>query len=364
MQQKKSFFIKIIALFIVPKKKLLILCKTSGTYLKILTNDKNMIDETKDGLTQSALARLADVSVTTISRYMSSHSFKPLDTSLNKNQRYSMMDSRQVVRNFILKKGSEIKKKKFAFYNFKGGTGKTSLCYQVASHTAFMGFKVLVIDADPQGHLSTSYGFSNDTNFFTLYDFLIRKIKFDDVKKNIFEGFDCIPSNLSLTRLEVELNQLPKREERFSIELSEIEKDYDFIFIDTNPTISILNRNVITFSEVINVVCETQPYSLNGLKLLMEDLERFYSHMNIKPRDLNIIPNKYEDRASSSAEAMTALREYYGPYIKEDFAIRRSEDINTSAKLGKPLALFAKKNSIALEDIIELTRYFLTKYIG
>jgi chromosome partitioning protein len=78
--------------------------------------------------------------------------------------------------------------------------------------------------------------------------------------------------------------------------------------------------------------------------------------------ELNIIPNKYEDRTSSSAEAMTALREYYRSYIKEDYAVRRSEDINTAAKLGKPLAFFAKKNSIALADIIELLQYFLEKY--
>ncbi len=105
-----------------------------------------------------------------------------------------------------------------------------------------------------------------------------------------------------------------------------------------------------------------KPYSLNGLKLLLEDLEKFYMHMKINPKDINIIPNKYEDRASSSAEAMTALRDFYGRYIKEDFAIRKSEDINISAKLGKPLALFAKKNSIALEDVVELLHYYLSKY--
>ena len=59
---------------------------------------------------------------------------------------------------------------------------------------------------------------------------------------------------------------------------------------------------------------------------------------------------------------MTALREYYRNYIKEDYAIRRSEDINTAAKLGKPLALFAKKNSNALADIIELIHFLLKKY--
>ena len=73
-------------------------------------------------------------------------------------------------------------KKKFAFYNFKGGTGKTSICFQVATHIALMGYNVLVIDTDPQGHLSTSCGFPNDDSFLTLYDFLIRKINSDICK--------------------------------------------------------------------------------------------------------------------------------------------------------------------------------------
>lgn len=321
-----------------------------------------MINIEKDGLVQSTIAQLCNVSLATVNRHIITGGYKPLDETVHRNQRYAIADVRKLIKSLTGKHTLEITKKKFAFYNFKGGTGKTSLCFQIASHTAFMGYNVLVIDADPQGHLSTSCGFSNDNSFLTLYDFLIRKIKFTELKKTIFEGLDCIPSNLSLTRLEVELNQLPRREERFSIELAEVEKMYDFIFIDTNPTISILNRNVITFCDVINVICETQPYSLNGLKLLVEDLDRFYSHMNISSKELNVIPNKYEDRASSSAEAMTALREYYKRYIKEDFAIRRSEDINTSAKLGKPLALFAKKNSIALTDVIELLHYLFEKY--
>ena len=321
-----------------------------------------MIDKETDGLLQGTIAHLCKVSLATANRYITSKNYKPIDRSIHRNQRYSISDSRKIVTHLMAKNKRSILKKKIAFYNFKGGTGKTSLCFQIATHMALMGYNVLVIDADPQGHLSTSCGFPNDDSFLTLYDFLIRKVPFSEIKRNICEGLDCIPSNLSLTRLEMELNQLPKREERFLIELAEVEKNYDFIFIDTNPTISLLNRNVIVFSDVINIICETQPYSLNGLKLLIEDLNRFYSHMSMPLCELNIIPNKYEDRTSSSAEAMTALREYYRSYIKEDYAVRRSEDINTAAKLGKPLAFFAKKNSIALADIIELLQYFLEKY--
>lgn len=321
-----------------------------------------MIDEKKDGLVQRTIARLCNVSPTTVSRYITSNNYKPLDSKVSKNQRFSIEDSRKIIQNIATKRSPLIKQKKFVFYNFKGGVGKTSVCYQISSHIAMMGYNVLVIDADPQGHLSTSCGFLNDNNYLTIYDFLVNGTDFNDVKKNIFGGFDCIPANLSLTRLEDELSKLDKKLTKLSDSFQDIEKLYDFIFIDTNPTISLLNRNVVLFSDVINIVCETQPYSLNGLKILLEDLNTFYSHMSITPKDLNIIPNKYEDRSASSAEAMTALRDYYSDYIKSDFAIRKSEDINISSKVGKPLALFAKKNSIALEDVIELLRYYLGKY--
>jgi chromosome partitioning protein len=321
-----------------------------------------MIDINKDGLVQRTMAALCNVSPTTISRYISSNNLKPLDSSVAKNQRFSIKDSRKIIAEVGGFKNRKIRKKKIVFYNFKGGVGKTSLCFQMSSHFALMGYNVLVIDSDPQAHLSTSLGFSSDQNHLTLYDLLIREESFNNVKKTIFQGFDCIPSNLSLTRLEDDLAKSDNKLTKLSSCFENIEKEYDFIFIDTNPTISLLNRNIVMFSDVINVVCETQPYSLNGLKLLLEDLNKFYTNMKITPRDINIIPNKYEDRASSSAEGMTALRDFYGQYVKPDFAIRKSEDINISAKLSKPLSLFAKRNSIALEDIVELLHYCLDKY--
>lgn len=321
-----------------------------------------MIDLEKDGLVQRTIAALNNVSPTTVSRFISSNNYEPIDTTVSKNQRFSISDSRDILNKMGNNDNQKILKKNFAFYNFKGGVGKTSICFQLASHTALMGYKVLVIDADPQAHLSTSFGFSSENNYLTLYDILMREENFANVKKEIFEGFDCIPSNLSLTRLEDDLSKSENKSLKMKSCFIKIEEKYDFIFIDTNPTISLLNRNIVMFSDVINIVCETQPYSLNGLKLLLEDLDKFYLHMRVTKRDINIIPNKYEDRTSSSAEAMTALRDFYGEYIKPDFAIRKSEDINISAKLGKPLALFAKKNSIALEDIIELLHYYLKKY--
>ncbi len=313
----------------------------------------------RQGLTQTAISALAGgMSPSTISRYIKGSNILPLSTSSSRNLRYSIEDVESIIRDLYSKKYTPVQRVQ-TFYNFKGGTGKTSLCFQISSHLALLGFKVLVIDADPQGHLSTSFGIRNDENHLTLFDVISGHSSLEGAIKHVFPGLDCVPANLSLTRLEVALNQMPKREERVRIVLEPALEKYDFILFDSNPTISQLNRNLITFSNRLNIVCETQPYSLNGLKILFEDLERFCQSMQIKNPEISVIPNKYEDRTSSSAEAMTLLREYYSAYMKPDFAVRKSEDINISAKNAMPLSFFARNNSIAFEDIVDLLHHIV-----
>jgi chromosome partitioning protein len=315
------------------------------------------------GLTQKTIARLSSLSNATVSRYLSKDGIDPINKSgdHSKYLRYSVENVRRFFKTNIFNQVSTEKCKVLSFYNFKGGTGKTSICFQVSSHLAMMGFNVLVIDADPQGHLSTSLGFDNTHNYPTLSDVISGIVSPDEASRLIYEGLTCIPANLSLTRLEVTLNEMPKREERLKILLDSIKHKYDFIIFDTNPTISLLNRNILVASDLVAIVCETQPYSLNGLKLLMEDMQKFYSNMQLKLPEILLVPNKYEDRATSSAEAMAVLRQYYGDYMIPDFAVRRSEDINTGAKLSQPLAFFARTNSIALEDISDLIHSLLAK---
>lgn len=324
-----------------------------------------MFDYTKCGMTQKLIAKISgDHNNSTVSRWVSKLNVQPLFKDVDKvskNIRYSIPDVRRIFKTFVYPDISEYAQTKvMSFYNFKGGTGKTSICYQVSTHLALMGFNVLVIDADPQAHLSSSLGFENDHELPTMFDILNGTVSVERAAHNIFEGLDCVPSSLSLTRLEVLLNETPKREERVRIAFEKTRDKYDFIIFDTNPNISLVNRNILVFSDLVNIVCETQPYSLNGLRLLMTDFDRFCRGMQINPPKILIIPNKYEDRSSSSAEAMTVLRKYYPGYTIPDFAVRKSEEIVTSAKSKMPLGFFARTNSIAFEDISDLIRSILS----
>lgn len=312
------------------------------------------------GVTQKTMATIADVVTSTINRAICAAGFSPIPSNARGKMRYSIEDTRRVLSRFISDK-YKVTKKIQCFYNFKGGVGKTSICFQVASHLALCGFKVLVIDADPQGHLSTSFGFNNDESYCTLYDAIIGVKTINEVIRNIYDGLDCIPSNLSLTRTEVSLNEMPKREERVKILLQPLVNKYDFIIFDTNPTISYLNRNVLTCCDIVNIIVETQAYSLNGVKLLLSDIKAFCDSMMIGIPEIFMFPNKYEDRSATSAEAIVALNQIYPQYLMPNFAIRKSEEFNIASKLSKPLAFFCRNNSIAFDDVMDMIRFLINK---
>lgn len=318
------------------------------------------------GLTAKLLSILADVNQSTISRIIQSKSIKPISETSKKNQRYGVSDCRVVLSEYLSKRNPILSEKKVhAFYNFKGGTGKTTLCYQVATHLAICGYRVLVIDADAQGHLTSSFGFVDNLSLPTLYDGLINNCDPNDLIIDIFEGLDLIPGNLSLTNIDLKLREIPRQEDVIKRYLGTLRSDYDFIIFDCNPSMSILNRNILNFSDCLDIVCETHPYSVNGMKLMMDDLNVFFGYMDDSALpEIFIIPNKYEDRSSASAEAMAALIKYYSNYLVPNFAVRKSEDFPKAARDQMPISFFCKSNSIAFDDISDLVKFVLRYSAG
>lgn len=306
---------------------------------------------------QSIIALISGVTQSTISRYIANNRIEHIKGT-ERRKKYSFENVRNIMQS--LYSNEMISKKQVqVFFNFKGGTGKTSLCYQTSILFSLLGFNVLVLDCDPQGHLSYSFGFNEEEDRMTLYDVIVNKVDIEDTIKPVYQGLDIVPANISLTRLELPINQMPNREKVLSKLLISMKKKYDFIFIDTNPTISTVNRNATLVADVLNVVCETQYYSLKGLEILMNEMNDFSEAME-KEINYVVIPNKYESKTATSQEVLGALRKRYGSYVMESI-IRKCEDINISAKKKMPVIGFCNKRSIALEDILDLTKEMLKK---
>ncbi len=298
------------------------------------------------------ISQLMQTSPNTVSRQIASLQIEPLTNDISHNKRYSLEKTRLITDSLYAAHKRPIEQKIQVFYNFKGGTGKTSLCYQVASHLAILGFKVLALDLDPQGHLSSIMNIPEDWNGPTIYDVVINGFPLNEALVNVFSGLDLLPANISMTRIEVPLSSKTKREEKLKNILDPFREYYDFIVMDTNPTISTLNMNALVASDRVNVVCETQPFSLSGLRVLVEQMINFYEDMGFQT-NYSIIPNKYEIKTAISQEVLGALRSEYGNAVISS-VVRKSEDINAASKKKMPISTFCKSKSTAFEDVMDL----------
>lgn len=329
--------------------------KRSGCMEVLFSQESNQ----KLLFTQAIMAQIAQVSRTKISRYISNKKIPEAYNIEKKSRRYSLEVTQNIISNCRVSPEGILEEKVHTFYNFKGGTGKSTMCYHTACLLALMGYKVLCIDLDPQAHLSSSLGFNENSSLPTMYDVLINGMEIMESIKSVFSGLDVIPGNLALTRIEVPLSQKTKREEILDKKIKQTRNQYDYILIDTNPTISTLNLNAIVCSDRLSIVCETQPFSLSGLGLLVDEMQRFSEDMNQKV-NYSILANKYEAKTSTSQEVLGVLRSDYKEYMM-DSIVRKCEDFNISAKLKMPLILSAPRRSFALEDMIDVTAELIKK---
>lgn len=322
----------------------------SLTFIGVIVNFDDLF------LTQNALTKILSLSKTTVFNRINEQGIQSVDPQ-SPRPRYGVSSCRKIIYPYYKDNCKNVKNKINVFYNFKGGTGKTTVCFQLATMLSLFGFNVLAIDLDPQAHLSGALRFDENKPVNTIYNSLINGYPVSECIYSVYEGMDAIPSNLELTRIEVPLSQKTRREEMLYKIIEPLKKEYDFIFIDTNPTISNLNVNALFAADRINIVCETQPFSLSGLCILVEELERTFQALQ-KELNFSVIANKFEAKTVTAQEVLGVLRADYGKEMTKSI-IRKNEDLNLASKKKLPVISFAKKNSFGFEDLLDLLKEFI-----
>lgn len=304
---------------------------------------------------QKIISKLSNVAASTVSRSIKDWGVESISPENSKIKKYSLQDTRGIIQKILPE--SMVTHKIHTFYNMKGGTGKTSVCAQISSHLAILGYKVLVIDCDPQAHMTSILGFPEGEDYMTIYDTIVNNVPMSEAIVNVMPGLDVILSNLSLSRVEVPLSQKNRREEKLLGAIEEVKNAYDFIVLDTNPSFSNLNLNALYCADQIYLICETAPFSLYGLRVMLKETIAFFEEMN-KPLNYKILANKYESKTTTAQEVLGYLRANYKDNVM-DSIVRKCEDINIASKECRPLATFCKPNSVAFEDIMDLLHEFL-----
>ncbi len=236
------------------------------------------------------------------------------------------------------------KPRKQIFLNFKGGTGKTSVSAFYAFRLAQLGFKVLLIDLDPQGHLTQCLGIDHSSFDHTLYNVLIERM---DIREAIVEtpmqNMQLIPANLDLSPVELALTSINARELRLRKSLAAVEDEYDVIIMDASPSIGLLNLNGILASTELFVPVLADFLSYHGLKILFETIATIEEDFDFILNNIFIFLNHYNASHNICQQAREALERHYSSYLLKTI-IRQDTKMAEAASMGMPLHQYISKS--------------------
>jgi chromosome partitioning protein len=239
--------------------------------------------------------------------------------------------------------------RKQLFLNFKGGTGKSSISASYGFRLAQMGFRTLLVDLDPQGHLTQCLGLDNQQYPKTLYHALIEREEIEKIiVKTDLPTLEIIPSNLNLSPVELSLFSLNSRELRLKRLISTIENKYDVIVMDASPSIGLLNLNAILASNDLIIPVLADFLSYHGLKILFETLSTIEEDFAFVFENIFIFLNRYNESHRICKRSKKALETHYGKYLLQT-VIRQDTKIVEATSQGTPIYLFAQSSKSAMD---------------
>jgi len=301
---------------------------------------------------------LLNISRSSLYRYLEEEGVEGKVKKAGASKKFYDWDDYYRVSKKVREKIKKPEKKIKAYINKKGGVGKTSLTSQTAMKAACLGLKVLVIDVDPQGHTTLALGVDNCPGAFpTLKEFFEKKCKIRDLIIDICPLLSVIPSNTLLDDIELALRSDFGGTHFLKRAIKDLCKDYDVVFIDTNPSMSWLTLNAIISADELCVVTETQLYSIDGLRDVFETLSKLEDRFPDFAPSIRIIPNKYQFRQVSSQESMGHLRDNYGDILTKTI-IRENADLKNAQK-DMQAVFISHKKSTAAADIADLVNELL-----
>jgi chromosome partitioning protein len=200
-----------------------------------------------------------------------------------------------------------------AFANQKGGVAKTTTTLNLAVAFAESGYRVLCIDLDPQGNLTMSQGIDPDTVEKSLYDVLVNDMPISEiiVKKEI----DIAVASIDLAGAEIAMSTKIGRERSLEKALKEVDGEYDFICIDTPPSLGLLTINALTVSNKVIVPVQCEYLSMRGLVQLQNTLKMIQENLNPDVKIEGILPTMLDTRTVHAKEAIEILEENFGDLV-------------------------------------------------
>ena len=208
------------------------------------------------------------------------------------------------------------------FANQKGGVAKTTTTLNLACAFAEKGHRVLCVDMDPQGNLTMSQGIDPDTLESSMYDVLVHHISIKEVIKK--REVDVACASIDLAGAEIAMSTQIGRERSLEKAFVPIKEDYDYICIDTPPSLGLLTINALTAADKVIVPVQCEYLSMRGLIQLQNTLSMIRDNLNPKVRIEGIVPTLVDSRTTHAKEAIELLEENFGDRV---FATRITKTV-------------------------------------
>jgi chromosome partitioning protein len=240
-----------------------------------------------------------------------------------------------------------------AFVNQKGGVGKTTSTVNLAASLADDGARVLVVDIDPQGNATSSFGVDKQELDATLYDALVGDTEpIETVIASVRAGIDLLPATPTLAAAEVELVDQPRREHRLADTLAPLRGRYDLVLIDSPPSLGLLTVNALTAADGVVIPVQCEYLALEGVSQVLATIDLIRRGLNPDLELLGVLMTMYDGRTRLSAHVVDEVRRFFPDHVFSA-VIPRSVRLAEAPSFGQVIAEYdpSSRGATAYADV-------------
>ena len=242
--------------------------------------------------------------------------------------------------------------------NQKGGVGKTTTIVNLAAYIADSGKNTLVIDLDSQGNSCSGFGVQKRKSETTLYEVLLGMASIDEiVTPTHVHNLSVIPSNINLSGAQVEIVDMEQREYRLRNVIDPLRGRYDFIFIDSPPSLGLLTINGLVAADSVIIPIQCEYYALEGLSQLLKTIDLVKTRLNKKLALEGVLLTMYDTRTNLSHQVVEEVVAYFKSKVYKTI-IPRNVRLAEAPSYGQPISVYDPK-SIGAVSYFKLSREVL-----